>query len=54
MNALRADFDQPAAAVHQTRSPGSRREPVLGLQPLAGEVALAVQDGLRLAARCRT
>ena len=29
--------------------PGSRREPVLGLDALAGEVALAVQDGLRLA-----
>ena len=30
---------------------GSRREPVLGLQRLAGEVALAVDDGLRLAGR---
>ena len=49
MNALRADFDQPAAAVHQTRSPGSRRQPVLGLQLLAGQIALAVQDRLRLA-----
>ena len=53
MNALRADFDQPAAAVHQTSWPGCGREPVLGLQLLAGEVALAVQHGLRLAAACR-
>ena len=51
MNALRADLIQPAAAVHHTRSPGVGREPVLGLQVLAGQVALAVQDGLRLAAR---
>ena len=43
MKTLRADFDQPLAAVHQTRSPGARVEPVLGLQALAGEVALAVQ-----------
>ena len=54
MNALRADFDQPAAAVHQTSWPASRGEPVLGLQALAGEVALAVQDGLRLAAGAAT
>ena len=44
-------LDQPAAAVHHTSWPGCGREPVLGLQALAGEVALAVQDGLRLARR---
>ena len=49
MNALRADFDQPLAAVHHTRSPGARVEPVLGLKQLAREVALAVDDALRLA-----
>ena len=49
MNTLRADFDQPEAAVHHDSSPGARREPVLGLDVLAREVALAVQDRLRLA-----
>ncbi len=49
MNTLRADFDQPLAAVHQTSSPGPGAEPVLGLQALAVEVALAVDDRLRLA-----
>ena len=53
MNALRADFDQPEAAVHQTSSPGARVEPVLGLEPLAAEVALAVQHRLGLAGRAR-
>ena len=38
---LRADFDQPVAVVHQTRSPSRAPEPVLGLGALAGEVALA-------------
>ena len=54
MNTLRADFDQPLAAVHQTSSPGARREPVLGLQALAVEIALRVDDRLRLARRCRS
>ena len=49
MKTLRADLLQPLAAVHQTSSPALRAEPVLGLQRLAGEVALAVDDGLRLA-----
>ena len=51
MNTLRADFDHPVAAVHQTRSPGRASEPVLGLEALAREVALAVDDALRLAGR---
>ncbi len=49
MNTLRADFDQPLAAVHHTSSPARAPEPVLGLQALAVEVALAVQHRLRLA-----
>ena len=50
MNTLRADFDQPEAAVHHDSRSARRREPVLGLHALAGEVALAVQHRLRLAA----
>ena len=46
---LRADFDQPLAAVHQHRSPGPRAEPVLGLHALPAQVAVAVADRLRLA-----
>ena len=49
MNALRADLDQPDAAVHQTSSPGRGVEPALGLELLAGEVALTVKHSLRLA-----
>jgi len=49
MKALRADLLQPEAAVHQTRSPGRGASQLLGLHALAGEVALAVDDGLRLA-----
>ncbi len=51
MNTLRADFDQPLAAVHQTSSPARGAEPVLGLQALAVEVALGVHDRLGLAGR---
>ena len=54
MKTLRADFDQPLAAVHQTSSPAARGEPVLGLHALAVEVALGVDDGLGLARRCRS
>ena len=46
---LRADFDQPLAAVHQAQVAGPGAEPVLGLDALAGQVALAVADRLRLA-----
>ena len=49
MNTLRADLLQPLPAVHQTRLAGPRVEPVLGLRALPGQVALGVEDGLRLA-----
>ena len=49
MKALRVDFAQPGAAVHQASSPVAGAEPVLGLQPLAGQVALRVDDAARLA-----
>ena len=51
MKTLRADFDHPEAAVHREVVGGGRS--VLGLDALAGEVALAVQDRLRLARRRR-
>ena len=52
MNELRADLDQPLAAVHQASSPGAGAEPVLGLHALARQVALAVADRLRRRPRC--
>ena len=50
---LRADFDQPVAVVHQARSPRARAEPVLGLDPLAEQVAVGVDDAARVAGRAR-
>ena len=49
MKTLRVDFDQPGAAVHQASSPFSGAEPVLGLEALAGQVALRIDDPARLA-----
>ena len=50
---LRADFDQPVAVVHQARSPRARAEPVLGLDPLAEQVAVGVDHAARLAGGAR-
>jgi hypothetical protein len=48
---LRADFDQPVAVVHQARSP--RAEPVLGLDLLAEQIAVGVDDAARVAGGAR-
>ena len=50
MKALRVDFDQPGAAVHQASSPVAGPDPVLGLQALAGQVALWVEHALGVTA----
>ena len=49
MNTFRADFDQPRRGRAPDEIAGPRVEPVLGLEPLAGQVALAVDDARRLA-----
>ena len=48
---LRADFDQPLAAVHHAISPGRASNQLLGLELLAGEAAVGVDDGLGFAGR---
>ena len=46
---LRTDFDQPGAAVHQTRSPSPHAHPPLELEPVRLEVAARVNGRLRAA-----
>ena len=49
MNTLRADFDQPLAAVHQQRSPSRAPNQCSACTRWPAQVALAVADRLRLA-----
>ena len=49
MNTLRADFDQPLAAVHQTSSPVRAASQCVACRRWPSEVALGVHDRLRLA-----
>ena len=53
MKALRVDFAQPGAAVHQATSPSPAPNQCSGLGSLAGQVALRVDDAARLAGRAR-
>ena len=53
MKALRVDFDQPGAAVHQAISPSRAPNQCSACRSLAGQVALRVDDAARLAGRAR-